>query len=108
MVGRRKLIVSRHRRPISPLTAPASHVSASSRVSNTWTTVPVASMARKRDVRIKAVKKSVIGPTIATHRGRMVKTTGDGMLVEFASAFDAMRCTVRPIARAACDAFLKA
>jgi hypothetical protein len=82
--------------------------SASSRVSNTWTTSPVAPMARKRNVRIKAVRKSVIDPAIATHRGRMVKTTGDGMLVEFASAFDEMRCTVRPIARAACDAFLKA
>ena len=65
-------------------------------------------MARKRDVQIKAVKKSVIDPAIATHGGRMVKTTGDGMLVEFAGAFDAMQCTVRPIARAACDAFPKA
>ena len=105
MVGRRKVIASRNRRLISPLTAPAIGFLAGLEHSDTSS---VASMARKRDVRIKAVRKSVIDPAIATHRGRMVKTTGDGMLVEFASAFDAMRCTVRPIARAACDAFLKA
>jgi adenylate cyclase len=42
--------------------------------------------------RLKAVRKSLVDPTIASHRGRIVKTTGDGMLVEFASAVDAARC----------------
>src|ERR1700733_5446006 len=42
--------------------------------------------------RLKAVRKSLVDPTIAKHRGRIVKTTGDGMLVEFASAVDAVRC----------------
>jgi TolB-like protein/class 3 adenylate cyclase len=42
--------------------------------------------------RLKAVRKSVVDPAIAEHRGRIVKTTGDGMLVEFASAVDAARC----------------
>lgn len=44
--------------------------------------------------RLKAVRKSLIDPTIASHRGRIVKTTGDGMLVEFASAVDAVRSAV--------------
>lgn len=41
---------------------------------------------------LKAVRRTLVDPTIATHRGRIVKTTGDGMLVEFASAVDAARC----------------
>src|SRR5476649_2373578 len=44
--------------------------------------------------RLKAVRKTLVDPTIATHRGRIVKTTGDGMLVEFASAVDAVRCAI--------------
>src|SRR5438874_1544930 len=44
--------------------------------------------------RLKAVRKSLVDPAITAHRGRIVKTTGDGMLVEFASAVDAARCAV--------------
>jgi TolB-like protein/class 3 adenylate cyclase/Tfp pilus assembly protein PilF len=44
--------------------------------------------------RLKSVRKSLVDPAIAAHRGRIVKTTGDGMLVEFASAVDAARCAV--------------
>jgi adenylate cyclase len=44
--------------------------------------------------RLKAVRKSLADPAIAAHRGRIVKTTGDGMLVEFASAVDAIRGAV--------------
>ena len=43
---------------------------------------------------LKAFRKTLLDPTIAKHRGRIVKTTGDGMLVEFASAVDAARCAV--------------
>jgi adenylate cyclase len=43
---------------------------------------------------LKASRKTLVDPTIASHRGRIVKTTGDGMLVEFASAVDAARCAV--------------
>src|SRR6266851_7945533 len=42
--------------------------------------------------RLKALRAEVIDPKIAYHRGRIVKTTGDGLLVEFASVVDALRC----------------
>jgi adenylate cyclase len=41
---------------------------------------------------LKAHRRELIDPKIAEHRGRVVKTTGDGVLGEFASAVDAMRC----------------
>jgi len=40
---------------------------------------------------LKAIRKALLDPAIAAHRGRVVKTTGDGLLVEFASAVDAAR-----------------
>ena len=43
---------------------------------------------------LKALRKSLIDPKITEHRGRIVKNTGDGALVEFASAVDAVRCAV--------------
>src|ERR1035437_9554708 len=43
---------------------------------------------------LKTFRKTLVDPRIATHRGRIVKTTGDGMLVEFASAVDAARCAM--------------
>jgi class 3 adenylate cyclase len=42
--------------------------------------------------RLKALRTEVIDPKIAGHLGRIVKTTGDGLLVEFASVVDALRC----------------
>jgi class 3 adenylate cyclase len=44
--------------------------------------------------RLKAVRKTLVDPSIAAHRGRIVKTTGDGVLVEFASAVDAARSAI--------------
>src|SRR5207248_1780287 len=44
--------------------------------------------------RLKALRAEPVDPAIAEHRGRIVKTTGDGMLVEFASVVDAMRCAI--------------
>jgi TolB-like protein/class 3 adenylate cyclase len=44
--------------------------------------------------RLKSLRTEVIEPAIAAHRGRLVKTTGDGFLVEFASVVDALRCGV--------------
>ena len=43
---------------------------------------------------LKAHRKELVDPKITEHRGHIVKTTGDGMLVEFVSVVDAMRCAV--------------
>jgi adenylate cyclase len=43
---------------------------------------------------LKAHRKELVDPKIIEHRGRIVKTTGDGMLVEFVSVVDAVRCAV--------------
>ena len=44
--------------------------------------------------RLKELRRALIDPHISEHRGRIVKTMGDGLLVQFASAVDAMRCAV--------------
>ena len=44
--------------------------------------------------RLKAARAEVVDPTIAEHGGRIVKTTGDGLLIEFGSAVDAVQCGV--------------
>ena len=44
--------------------------------------------------RLKAHRRNLIDPMIAEHRGRVVKTTGDGILIEFPSVVDAVRCAV--------------
>jgi TolB-like protein len=44
--------------------------------------------------RLKAHRRQLVDPKIREHRGRIVKTTGDGMLVEFSSVVDAVRCAV--------------
>jgi len=43
---------------------------------------------------LKAHRRELIDPSIAEYKGRIVKTTGDGMLVEFASAVDAVTCAM--------------
>src|SRR5437667_12284248 len=43
---------------------------------------------------LKSHRRELFDPKIAEHRGRIVKTTGDGLLVEFASVVDAVRCAV--------------
>src|SRR5579864_8501861 len=43
---------------------------------------------------LKAIRREIIEPKIAEHQGRIVKTTGDGALVEFGSAVDAVRCAL--------------
>ena len=44
--------------------------------------------------RLRAVRQELVNPKITQHHGRVVKTTGDGILVEFASVVDALRCAV--------------
>ena len=44
--------------------------------------------------RLRALRSDLIDPTIAVHRGRVVKRTGDGALVEFRSVVDAVRCAL--------------
>ena len=43
---------------------------------------------------LKACRRELVDPKITEHRGRIVKTTGDGMLVQFASPVEAVRCAV--------------
>jgi len=43
---------------------------------------------------LTALRRELTDPKIKEHRGRLVKTTGHGLLVEFASVVDAVRCAV--------------
>src|SRR3954471_4465315 len=43
---------------------------------------------------LKLHRRELVDPKISEHRGRIVKTTGDGALIEFASAVDAVRCAI--------------
>jgi len=45
-------------------------------------------------IQLKRHRQALVDPKIEEHRGRIVKTTGDGMLVEFSSVVDAVRCAV--------------
>jgi adenylate cyclase len=49
--------------------------------------------------RLRSIRADAIDPKIAKNRGRIVKTTGDGLLVEFSSVL--MHCDVRPNGRTA-------
>src|SRR6266498_4086347 len=44
--------------------------------------------------RLRKLRRELINPAVALHRGRIVKTTGDGILIEFPSVVDAVRCAV--------------
>jgi adenylate cyclase len=44
--------------------------------------------------RLRALRSDLIDPTIGLHRGRIVKPTGDGTIVEFRSVVDAVRCAI--------------
>jgi adenylate cyclase len=44
--------------------------------------------------RLRSLRSDLIDPTIDVHRGRVIKRTGDGVLVEFRSVVDAVRCGI--------------
>src|SRR5208337_1820047 len=44
--------------------------------------------------RLRALRSDLTGPTIAVHHGRVAKRTGDGLIVEFRSVVDAVRCSI--------------
>src|SRR5271168_1939251 len=44
--------------------------------------------------RLRALRSDLIDPTIAVHNGRVVKRTGDGLIIEFRSVVDAVRCAI--------------
>src|SRR5438105_8916089 len=45
--------------------------------------------------RLRSIRANIIDPKITEHRGRIVKTTGDGLLVEFSSVVDALHCATQ-------------
>ncbi|HWX31495.1 MAG TPA: adenylate/guanylate cyclase domain-containing protein, partial [Steroidobacteraceae bacterium] len=45
--------------------------------------------------RLRSIRAELIDPKIAENRGRIVKTTGDGLLIEFSSVIDALRCATQ-------------
>ena len=44
--------------------------------------------------RLRGLRSDLIDPAIAVHHGRIVKRTGDGVLIEFRSVVDAVRCAI--------------
>src|ERR1700677_1409416 len=44
--------------------------------------------------RLRALRSDLIDPTVAVHRGRVFKRTGDGVVIEFRSVVDAVRCAI--------------
>jgi adenylate cyclase len=59
-----------------------------------WTGTPGGVDEEGTIARLRALRRELIDPTVASHGGRIVKTTGDGILIEFASVVDAVRCAV--------------
>ena len=55
----------------------------------------LAAAAEERTLaRLRAVWSDLIAPTIAVHRGHVVKRTGDGSIIELRSVVDAVRCAI--------------
>ena len=44
--------------------------------------------------RLRGLRSDLIDPAVAAHRGRIVKRTGDGLIAEFRSVVDALRCAI--------------
>jgi adenylate cyclase len=50
--------------------------------------------------RLRTLRSDLIDPTVTVHRGREVKRTGDGSIIEFRSVVDAVRCAICPSSNA--------
>ena len=57
--------------------------------------------------RLRALRSDLIDPTIAVHKGRVVKRTGDGLLAEYRSVVDAVRCAAPHATRIARNSRLR-
>src|SRR5215475_13395590 len=44
--------------------------------------------------RLATIRSNIVDPTVTAHHGRLVRVTGDGLLIEFTSVIDAMRCAI--------------
>jgi adenylate cyclase len=85
----------------APILAPDRHVGVENRKIAAILSADVAGYSRltgtdedRTLARLRALRSDLVDPTVSVHKGRVVKRMGDGLLVEFRSALDAVRCAI--------------